>query len=183
MSCLPITKVPLWNCQTFLSVYRKSSLKPPGAAYFFQTHLRGGWGGGSFERESLFNLAKKMMGLNGDLRYTCDVTSAIALFCLATSLLTSSSWRRVMFSESFSSFILWMYTVSRHLVNPPSEGPGRNGKKLHFSSLSTSLQLMFTSIQAKSAAAQLTTFRSFETINIEVFSVLTFFLFINGFFA
>ena len=44
--------------------YRKSSIK---GAYLFQTHLRGEGvnrdGGGLFEREGLFNLAKTMVSV------------------------------------------------------------------------------------------------------------------------
>ena len=43
-------------------VYRKSSIKPPGGAYLFQTHLGGlDRDRGLFERECLFSLAKTVV--------------------------------------------------------------------------------------------------------------------------
>ena len=39
--------------------YRKSSIMPPGGAYLFPTHLKGGL----FERGGLLNLAKMMVSV------------------------------------------------------------------------------------------------------------------------
>ena len=44
-----------------LSGYRKSSIKPPGGAYLFQAHLRGG--GGLIETGGLFNLKTTMVSV------------------------------------------------------------------------------------------------------------------------
>ena len=65
-------------------MYRKYSVKPPGA-YLFQTHLRGGWGliemkglfdggrGGGLGGEGLFNLTKTIVSVvHKDLEYKVE---------------------------------------------------------------------------------------------------------------
>ena len=55
-------------------LYRKSSIKPPGA-YLFQAHLRGSLieTGGIFKREGLFNLEKTTVSvLHKELEYKVE---------------------------------------------------------------------------------------------------------------